>query len=344
MYNFIRLSRLLTATLIIALGLAGCASQREDTGKPDWISGNSKAYPAEQFLIGRGEAEIAAVARDRARADLAKIFEVSINEQSRDITEYSRTGSGGKTLANLEASATRQISTSTDQTLSHIEIGGVWQDPKTGRHYALAILDRLKAEAQLRNAIQQLDSVTATAIAAAREENQLLRKLGHAERAVQTQLQRRALQRQLQVVNPGGNGVPERYSLAQLLQDRNGLADRIRISSVVTQDTSGQLPSLIAGALAEAGFRQVNDAANYQLESSLATSAFKDNNWHWVHGSLSITLISLQDRSVQGTYRWEIKQAGSQPSLARQRALDSLATRLDNELRQVIISFALPQQ
>ena len=344
MYNMIRLSPLLTTTLIITLGLAGCASQRDDTGRPDWIDGNSKAYPKEQYLIGRGEAEHAAVARDRARADLAKIFEVNIREQSRDITEYSRTGHGEDGESSLESSASREISARTDQTLSHIEITEVWQDSQTGRHYALAVLDRLKAGQQLRRDIQQLDTLTASAIAASREQNQVLRKLGQADRAVQAQLQRRALQRQLQVIDPAGTGVPSRYSLAQLLQDRNTLADRIRIRSVIVQDSTNQLPTLLNGALAESGFRAVDNDANYQLEAGLVLTPFQDKNWHWVHGTLTINLVSLQDRLTQGTYRWEIKQAGSRPSLASQRALDSLAARLNSELRQVIIGFAVPQQ
>ncbi|MDZ7663675.1 LPP20 family lipoprotein [Thiohalophilus sp.] len=325
----------------LVMMLTGCAGPGTGDDRPAWISGNSKAYPTEQYLIGRGEAEHAAVARDRARADLAKIFEVSISEQSRDITEYSRTtGSGEQTQSSLETAISRQIATRTDQTLSNIEIAEIWQDPDSGRHHALAVLDRLKAGQQLRDAIQQLDNLTGKVIEDAWQQSELLRQLARANRAVETQLQRRALQRQLQVIDPIGRGVPSRYQLERLLHDRNNLAQRVRIRTHIEQDASGQLPTIINGALAEAGFRQVDDHANYQLDASLDLTSFPDQQWHWVHGNLTIVLRSLSNKSVQGSHRWEIKQAASQPLLARQRALQSLNDRLNNELRDVITGFA----
>ncbi len=327
-------------TTLLAL-LGGCASPDTDSDKPAWVNGNSSVYPAEQYLIGRGQADHAAVARDRARADLAKVFEVSISEQSRDITEYSHTtGSGEQTRASLESAISRQISTRTDQTLSHIEIAEIWQDPESGRHYALAVLDRLKAGQQLREEIQHLDSLTAGAIDAARQQDNILRQLGEANRAVETQLQRRALQRQLQVIDPAGVGVRNRYDLGQLLQDRHELAQRIRIQSRIRQDSSGQLAALIDGALAEAGFSQVSDNANFRLDAYLDLSTFPEQNWHWIHGTLQIVLISLDDDAVQGSHRWEVKQAASRPLLARQRAMDNLNERLNRELRNIIIGFA----
>lgn len=327
--------------LFAALG--GCAGPTPDSDKPDWVSGNSKAWPAEQYLIGRGEAGHAAVARDRARADLAKVFEVTISEQSRDITEYSRSGSGKQAEATLETSASRQIATRTEQTLSHIEIAEVWQHPDSSRQHALAVLDRLKAGQQLRDAIRQLDDQTASAIERARQQDELLRQLGQATHAVEAQLQRRALQRQLQVIDLAGVGEPERYALSQLLQDRMDLAQRIRIRTNIEQDSSGQLATLINGALADAGFQHVNDNANYQLDAHLEMTPFTEQNWHWVHGTLTIVLRSLSDNTVQGSHRWEIKQAASRASLARQRALDSLGNRLNSELRQIITGFSKTQ-
>lgn len=327
-------------TILLAV-LGGCASPEAGSGKPAWINGNSQAYPTEHYLIGRGEADHAAVARDRARADLAKVFEVRISEQSRDITEYSSTtGSGEQTRASLESAISRQISTRTDQTLSHIQIAEIWQDPETGRHYALAVLDRLKAGQQLREEIRHLDTLTASAIDAARQQDNILRQLGEANRAIETQLQRRALQRQLQVIDPAGIGVRNRYNLGQLLQDRRELARRIRIQTQIKQDSSGQLQALIDGALAEAGFSQVNDNANFRLDAYLDLSTFPEQNWYWIHGTLQIVLTSLTDNTVQGSHRWEVKQAASRPLLARQRALDNLNERLNRELRNIIIGFA----
>jgi hypothetical protein len=335
---------LLTSIILaMTLTLSGCAGKRPASGMPDWINGNSSQYPNSQYLIGRGQGEYAATARDRARADLAKIFEVNIDEQSKDITEYSRTGSGEQAQTSLKSSASRQIATRTEQTLSNIEIAEVWTDPKSGQHHALAVMDRLKAGQSLREDIQQLDRLTGEAIADAKQQNDVLLKLGDASRAVEAQLQRRALQRQLQVIDPAGMGVPGSYSLGKLIQDRNALAQRLSIETRVVQDASGQLQTIIDGALAEAGFRHTKGNADYLLDAVLSLAPFTDKGWHWYQGTLTITLKSQPDNAVRGSYRWDIKQASTQDSVARKRVLDSLDSRLKDELRQVIIGFANPQ-
>jgi len=335
---------LTTITLAMTLTLSGCAGKRAASGMPDWINGNSSQYPNNQYLIGRGQGEYAAIARDRARADLAKIFEVNIAEQSKDITEFSRTGSGEQAQTSLKSSASRQIATRTEQTLSNIEIAEDWTDPKSGQHHALAVMDRLKAGQSLREDIQQLDRLTGEAIADAKQQNDVLLKLGNASRAVEAQLQRRALQRQLQVIDPAGMGVPASYSLGKLIQDRNALAQRLSIKTrVVQDDASGQLQTIIDGALGEAGFRHTKGNADYELDAVLSLAPFTDKGWHWYQGTLTITLKSLPDNAVRGSYRWDIKQASTQESVARKRVLDSLDSRLKDELRQVIIGFANPQ-
>lgn len=58
--------------LISGLILGGCSSTSKTS--PDWINAKSKDYPSSRYLIGRGEANRQPRARDRARADLAKIF------------------------------------------------------------------------------------------------------------------------------------------------------------------------------------------------------------------------------------------------------------------------------
>ena len=51
---------------------------------PDWIAGNPVEYSSNRYLLGRGQASSVGLARDRARADLAKTFAVQIHEKSTD--------------------------------------------------------------------------------------------------------------------------------------------------------------------------------------------------------------------------------------------------------------------
>ena len=78
------------------LAEGGCATR---STMPDWINGASHKYPSEQYLIGRGQAATEEEARDRARADLAKIFEVSVAVESEDVQTFTQkpdSSKGGK--------------------------------------------------------------------------------------------------------------------------------------------------------------------------------------------------------------------------------------------------------
>ncbi|MGV8934421.1 MAG: hypothetical protein ACOH1I_07345, partial [Gallionellaceae bacterium] len=46
--------------------------------QPSWVSGDPGKYPSDQYLIGRGVGATEAEAQNRARGDLATIFEVRI--------------------------------------------------------------------------------------------------------------------------------------------------------------------------------------------------------------------------------------------------------------------------
>ena len=83
--------RILFAAAILVLG--GCASQ--PTSKlPDWVNGDSATYKSTQYLLGRGQASTQDDAKDRARADLAKIFQVAVVASSDDVQRFQTECSG----------------------------------------------------------------------------------------------------------------------------------------------------------------------------------------------------------------------------------------------------------
>jgi len=72
------------AVIIIALLLSGCAAGTRESA-PDWLDGRSAQYTEARYLLGQGQAPSAAQARDRARAELAKVFATEVNERSEDV-------------------------------------------------------------------------------------------------------------------------------------------------------------------------------------------------------------------------------------------------------------------
>lgn len=295
-----------TAILISGLILAGCGTTSNT--RPDWIDAKSKAYPSERYLIGRGEAERQARARDRARADLAKIFQVAVAEQSRDIVKYSSQGIGNDAVKQLETEASRDIETRTEQVLSGINIAESWQDPKDKSYHVLAALDRLQTSNRLRQEINQLDEVTDQHIAAAKNTPDLITRIGAASRAVESQVERDSTQRILKIVDRSGVGVIPKHNLGKLVNGRDALIKRLTISPKVSQDGIGGLERTLAGALASVGFSHKGKDANYILDASLDTQPIEDKEgWIWIRASLDINLQDAKTGQSRGSHRWSIK-------------------------------------
>jgi len=313
------------------------------TGKqPDWINANSAEYPATAYLLGRGQSDNRALAQDRARADLSKIFQLRITEQSEDVVSYTaQSQQAGET----ESSASRHITTQTDQIIEGIRIAELWKDPANDQYHALAVLDRNQAANDLRQAIQGQDAATDYEINLAKQQKDLFNKIGHASQAVAIQTNRSENQRILKIIDPTGIGVPATHNLVHLRGQRDALLQRVKIELAILNDPLGGVEPILQGALTATGFQHTTATnANYRLEADLQLDGFSDNKgWYWYRGSLQINLLDNTKGQSQGSHRWDIKVAAQNPGTSAQRVRDTLDKQLNEELRSVIISFGVPE-
>lgn len=322
---------------------AGCASAPV---QPDWIAGNSGKYDASRYLIGRGQADISALARDRARSDLAKIFQVAVSEESREFLKQSSEIGDESSTAQFESKITRNIVTRTDQIVQGVQIVETWQDPETKDYHSLAVLDRLQAGNMLRTVIAGLDTETRSAIEHAKDSSDLIIKIGASQKSVEAQIEREQYQRYLSVVDRTGVGVPPAYSTQRLVGDFDKLLKRLKIAPKVTNDPLGGLEDVMAGALSNAGFLpEKGVSADYFLETNLQTTELADaKGWNWIRGTLEIIMKRTEDEKVRGSRRWDIKASSQQKEMVPSRAMDEVSKILKRDLRETIIGFGTPQK
>jgi hypothetical protein len=311
------------ASILVALG--GCASQ---PAAPDWVNGSAADYRPGEYLIGRGQAATSEEARDRARADLAKVFEAEVTAASADEQSFKD--------SRYEASSARRIEIRTRRVVEGIEIARTWQEPASGSHHALAVLPRLKAGNALREEIARLDETTRLQTRRAAETPDLLLKISSAGRALAAQAERHAYQKTLRVVDPTGVGAPSSWNVARLKADFEALLKRVRLAT----RASGELQALLEGAVAAAGFL-VDADADYVLEANLVLDASGPmDDWYWQHGVVEIRLVEAASGRSRGLHRWPVKAAALAPGLAAQRALAQVDATLKKELRPTLIHFA----
>ncbi len=319
--------------LLCGVGLAaGCATKPT---QPDWVSGTSAKYSSAHYLTGRGQGASADEARDRARADLAKVFQVAVVAESEDVQAF-RTG------GQYEQQVSRRISTRTEQIVSGIQIGDQWQDPVSKTHYALAVLPRLQTATSLRQDIDRLDGATRNYLEQARRAEDVLVKISAANRALESQVERAAYQKSLKVVDPTGRGVEPPFNTAKLSADLNDLLKRVRISPRVAPDSAAGFAEVVRGALAAAGFlAETGQNPDFVLDARLSLDDLgKIEGWYWQRGDLQISVNEAASGRVRGTKSWPIKESARDQASARRRALNSADAILKQELRNAILGVA----
>ncbi len=322
---------------LMLLLLSGCASQ--PTSAPDWIAGDSAQYKSSQYLIGRGQAATQEEAKDRARADLSKIFQVAVAVDSEDVQKF-KTDTAG--TGQYESQASRRITTHTSQIIRGIQIAELWQEPTTKNYHALAILPRLQTAASLRQQIGQLDEATGNHIEQSRKNSDLFLKIAAASHAVDSQQERESLQKSLQVVDTTGRGTESQWNLAKLNSDLDGLLKRVRIASQVAAGSTPGLAEVVSGALAKGGFMiETGQNPDFVLQAGmeLADLGFQEG-WYWQRGVLEITLSETGTGRVRGTRRWTIKSNAPDKESTSKRALSQADLVLKQELRAAIIDMA----
>jgi len=322
-------------SVMTILLLAACSSAKPGDVRPDWVAGNSSQYPAASFLTGRGQSDNMAVAKDRARADLAKVFSVAVNEQTQDTSSYSQTSAAVKNTLDVS----RNITTRTDQLLSGVEISDTWQDAKTQQYYALATLSRTKAANALRQQIGDLDAGTVAYMNQAQNSSDLFDKVAAAGQAVDAQTTRAGLQRSLQVVDLSGQGMPSSWPLAKLQADRAGLLKQLQISVAAEGKDADAVRQVLAGALADSGFTVV-DKAPYTMTVVLDYANLPpQGNWSWISGTLQVILTGTDSRA-HGVRRWDLKASGTDQQLAQQRLMDQVEQYLQSDIQGTVLAFA----
>jgi hypothetical protein len=326
------------STAILLLMLGACSSAKPGDGRPDWVLGNSAKYPASSYLTGHGQASSQAQANDFARAEIAKVFSVNVNEESNDASSYSQTNASGTAVMQNTLDVSRNISTRTNQVLTGVEISETWLDPKTQQYYALATLSRTKAAAALRQQIGDLDAGTTAYLSQAQGSSDLFDKITAAGNAVTAQQTRAGLQKELQVVDMTGTGMPPSWPLAKLQADRAALLKQLQVSAAADGRDAAAVKKILAGALADAGFTVI-DGAPYTMTAVLDSADLKpQGGWYWISGTLQVTLEGTN--RAHGVRRWDLKVSGTDPQLAKQRLMDQVAQDLQNDIQSTVLGFA----
>lgn len=332
--NVVRVSLNLFFAFLVLLSSA-CVM----AGPPAWVTGEPSEYPNGQYLSGRGVGATEAEAQNRARGDLATIFEVRV-----EVTTESRTtvAQSGK-KAQVEKLAMQQVSAKTDKVLSGVTVAKLWRDPQTKDFHALAVLSRDQASAGLREELLRIDEEVRQRMAVAETATDPLLKVGALSQALSASVRRDGFQASLRVVDPSGRGIEAPVARSSIQVAIDEVLKQIRIVPEGATDAGRQeFPALLKGGLAAAGFLASDPAAAelVLVGKLMLTDLGRQSNWNWVRGTVEVALVEKASGRVRGSKTWPFKASAQDAETARSRALIEVERLFRQELRPAIISFA----
>ena len=335
--------RIFFALIIFSLA-TGCAEKpvQNNIKKPEWINGQSSRYPASQYITGQGTYKYLGRAKDLARAEIAKTFQVTVTEDTSDSQSFSQTKTNESSEKKSEQFASRTVTTSTDEMLRGVQIVDVWENTNTSNYHVLAILPRRQTAAILKQEISRIDDATRTYIENAAAAKDKLEKIIYARQAMGAQFDRIAFQRSMQIANPSGQGIPQVWRTSKFTTDFYKLVKRIRIRPIVTKDDTNSLSKALSGGIAKAGMTVENSSsADYTIQAALYLdiSNKKKDGWYWARGTLAIELLDKK-QNIRGTHRWPVKISAQDSDAINRRVGDELSRILKKDLQSTIISFS----
>ncbi len=309
------------------------------SAQPSWVNGEAAEYANSQYLIGRGVGATVEEASNRARGELATIFEVRIEVATENTTTVAKSGKNEQ----VTQLATQQVSAKTDKVISGINIAKTWKDPVTQDVYALAVLSRAQAGASLREEMGKIDAELQEQMKAANATEDRLLKIGALNLALQAAIKWDGFQASLKVVDSSGRGLQPSMSQGVIQKQINDTLKSVRITPDVVEDAGvAEFARLLKGGLASAGFLATNtDKAELVLEGKLAlTDLGRRDGWNWMRATVEVSLVEKETRTVRGSQTWPLKASAQDAKTARARVLIAVEKLFKEELRTTIIGFA----
>jgi hypothetical protein len=331
--------RNLCGSLLIASCLLSPAVVCGASATPGWVQGESTEYPDSQYLVGRGVGATEEEAQNRARGDLATIFEVRVEVRTENTTTVAQSGKSEQ----VNKFASQQVSAKTDKVISGVKIAQLWRDPATKDFHALAVLSRKQAAASLREELDKIDAEVQQQMEAAEAVADPLLKVGALSRALDVSVKRDGFQASLRVVNPSGRGIDAPIPQATVQAKIDATLKHILIVPEVEEDAGAkEFASILKGGLAAAGFLATHAGdAQFALVGKLTLNDLgRRANWNWMRATVEVSLVEKATGRVRGSQTWPMKASAQDAQTARSRALIEVEKLFKQELRQAIIGFS----
>ena len=314
-----------------------------DSDYPEWVQSEPDNYPHAQYLSATGSASNAEQAKARALGNLAKVFEVQINEVSVSVDDVRTHEVQGVETVEKRRNLASTVNLETSKMVQGARIAEQWQNSADLSYYALAVLNRSQAGNNIRDEMLRLDKETQYSLDQYKTRSDAIKKISDLQQVNTLQNDRQLLQKALKVIDVQGRGSPAKWTLAELREELGQALIDLPLRTRGVNDDVGELEQILQGAAARAGFDPGarNGEQSYSLVAAVDSQPpIKKNDWYWLRSSLKIELVSLDGNSVLGYRTWMLKVSAGDVSQLNGRMKKSVEEKLEDELLSSMLDFA----
>lgn len=311
----------------------GCAVTGPVTAaRPHWMENPQMKYPVKYYLTAVGEGDTLQAAEAVAAGNLAKIFRTHITVDER-LTERYYELIGKQNLYQEQTQLDRNVDMYTSMSLQNVQYPERYTDPKTGRVYALAALNRAETAAIYVTRLKENNARTARFVA---RSDDLSPAITYAalSAAVAISADSQQLLEQLDVLYPAAKAQVTMDFNHDDLQQRLATAARaIGFTVEIEGDTEGKVTQAVSSLLTGLGFVMSPDNAFLKVSGSVALEQ-TDLGRQGLHFVRYLMKLDMQD--AYGKTVLALSEQGREGHVslneAASRCLRSMTGALDRQL------------
>jgi LPP20 lipoprotein len=181
--------------------LQGCFGNK----KPKWITYRDKEYTKAEYIMGVGESYSMDLAKKYAVAEIAKVFSSEVMSSASFYESETDSSTSEDTQATASSqNASQRVNTKTDKVIEGAQIAESWFDKENNRYYALAVLNREKASAKLKEQIASMDEKISWFESEIPKASSKFNKIKAGLNVLSLLNMRESLISDLQIINPSG--------------------------------------------------------------------------------------------------------------------------------------------
>jgi len=284
-----RFVRLMPMVLLAILG--GCLTTGADMTadkKNDQQAQTKQAaksavhYPDAEYMTAEGSGQSEAEARDRALAELGRIFESKVVSETSDTMSsvYQQKGASKGTEA-FTQEVREKVRVTSKMAFEGVQTKDVWFVEADRLHHALAVLNRADARASWGGKVKELDDRASAELAAIDKLKSRFARFRALAAIEGFWLDRAVFASRLRVI--GAQTPPPPYDMARILKDRAAVKSEVTLFIEATGDEADIMRDALSSQLTASGFRIAagRASADILITSTVTARPLDINNPGW---------------------------------------------------------------